>query len=91
MSHFDDTESSAGAWRSYFGLCGFVLGAGIIGAIALLLNSVIAYSLHRGLSFVLPKVFDVPALWQFFIYTFPVAMLILEWILWDYLTTRYRK
>jgi hypothetical protein len=74
--------------RAVVRLVVYVFGLMLVGSLLLAINTGMVFGLTQGINQILPERIGVSQLVQFSIYLGPVALLCLEWYLWDLVTTR---
>ena len=74
--------------RAVFQLVLTIFGLIVISSFLLAINTGMVFGLTQGINQLLPERVGVSQLIQFSIYIGPVALLCLEWYLWDLITTR---
>jgi len=95
MSRFSsspDSNNSGGtsAFRQYFSLAAFSFLTVFVSCVALVFNAALIYALYQGSLQFLPIWFSMVQLGQLVLFIGPMILLFLEWLLWDYLSVRFR-
>jgi hypothetical protein len=79
------------SFRPYIGLAMFSLYTVIVSSLALIFNAALIFALYSASMQLLPDWFSMVQLGQFVLFVGPMLLLVLEWMLWDYLSVRMRK
>jgi hypothetical protein len=81
---------SQSSFRQYAGLAAFSFFTVLFSAIALVFNAALVFALYQGSLQFLPVWFSMVQLGQLILFVGPMLLLFLEWLLWDYLSVRFR-
>ena len=87
----DQPSRQTSSFRQYFGLALFSLYTVVVSSVALVFNAALIYALYTGSMQLLPDWFSMVQFGQLILFIGPMVLLVLEWMLWDYLSVRMRR
>jgi hypothetical protein len=83
--------NSPSTFRQYAGLATFSFFTVLFSGVALVFNAALVFALYQGSLQFLPPWFAMVQLGQLILFVGPMLLLFLEWLLWDYVSVRFRS